>query len=141
MQGPEAHAAHPPARSSRMPDAAETATLRILRRPRPGPRPGPHPGRVHENPAGGGVIARSMAVRWTSLPTWKQQSMLGLGFLLLGVLVTVAERSSASATLIGLGPGTVVGSLVVLVAAAVSWQTERGSAQDAIRQDDSGQDG
>ena len=41
----------------------------------------------------------------------------------------------------GLGPGTVVGSLVVLVAAAVSWQTERGSAQDAIRQDDSGQDG
>jgi len=38
-----------------MPDAAETATLRILRRPRPGPRPGPHPGRVHENPAGGGV--------------------------------------------------------------------------------------
>lgn len=87
------------------------------------------------------MIARSMAVRWTSLPTWKQQSMLGLGFLLLGVLVTVVERSSASATLMGLGPGTVVGSLVVLAAAAVSWQTERGSAQDAVRQDDSGQGG
>lgn len=64
-------------------------------------------------------------------PSWRKQRMLGIGFLLAGIIVTIVNRLAEALHLGGLGPGFIFGALVVLGAAWVNWSRYRGSGQDA----------
>lgn len=64
-------------------------------------------------------------------PYWKRMRSMGIGFLCAGIVLWVLDRLIDGPFMAGMGPGFVVGGVVVLVVSLVSWWGRPGNRPEA----------
>lgn len=77
------------------------------------------------------VMGVDVARHGKTAPYWKRIRPLGIGFLGVGILLWVLDRLIDGPFMAGMGPGFVVGGVVVLAISLVSWWGRPGNPPEA----------